>query len=98
MPIDRQIEASIEIFLFFENAVIDGRNRFAFTRDLSRDTHHHFAHRARIDQHERFRLAEHVNETRRHDLSAGIDFASCLRAAQIADANNTIVFDRDVGK
>jgi hypothetical protein len=49
-PIDSEIESSEEVFLLFDLALVDGRDRFALACDLGCHTHHHFAHRAWIDQ------------------------------------------------
>src|SRR5581483_637895 len=95
-PIHRQVEATIEIFLLFQNAIVDRRYRFTFAGNLSRHAHHDLAHRAWIDQNVLFRLAEHVDEARRNDLSTRVDFALGFHAAKIAHLDNSIVFDRNV--
>ena len=86
-----------KVFLFFDLSFVDRCNRLAFASNLGGDTHHHFAHRARIDQQIGFRLAQHVDESGRNDETLRIDRASggCLR--EIANRDDAIVFDPNVG-
>jgi hypothetical protein len=53
-PIDGEAESPEEIFLFFDLAFVDGRDRLALTGDLGCHSHHHFAHRTWIDEQVRF--------------------------------------------
>ena len=96
-PVDSETKTSEKVFLLFDLAFVDRRDRLAFAGDLSRHTHHHFAHRAWIDQQVRFRLAQHVDEARRDDETLRVDRARRGGLRQLADTHDAIAFDRDIG-
>ena len=96
-PIDGQVVAAVEVFLFLDESFVDGRDRFAFAGYFGGHAHHHLAHRARIDQQVSFRLAQHVDEAGRHDHAARIDYALCACALETSDADNPVAFDGEVG-
>ena len=95
-PVLHDLEEIVGRLAIGQHLVVHRRNRHALAGDLGGDALGDLAGGAAVHQHVELRLAEQVDEARRHHLSGGVDAGSGRGPREIANRGDAIADDADI--
>lgn len=95
-PILRHAEISGARGGIGNHAIVDRRDRCPLPRHFGCDALQRLAGRATVDEHVELRLAEEIDEARRHDEVRRVDAHGCAGVRERAHRGNRVAHERDV--